>query len=105
MLGSSRRFGWIGAAAMALALTACSTTQPVGEQMSDAAITAKVKSKMATNSDVRALNIDVDTQEGVVYLIGRVQDEAERREAQRIAEDTDGVREVKNLLEVVESDR
>jgi hyperosmotically inducible periplasmic protein len=104
MAGSSRLrcFGWLGAAALALALTACNTSQPAGEQMSDASITAKVKSKFATDPDVSALNIDVDTQEGVVYLIGRVNSDAERREAQRLAEETHGVRSVKNLLEIVE---
>ena len=106
MLGTSRvrRFGWAGAVLALVMTAACNTNQPADEQMSDASITAKVKSKFATDSDVSALNIDVDTQDGVVYLIGRVQNDAERREAQRLAEETSGVRDVKNLLEVVETD-
>jgi osmotically-inducible protein OsmY len=46
------------------------------------------------------MNIDVDTQEGVVYLTGRVHSAKEKREAEDLAESTDGVRDVKNMLEV-----
>ena len=87
-------------ALVALVALGCSTTQPVGEQMSDASITTKVKSKMITDGDVDAHNIDVDTNEGVVTLQGRVDDSGQKMEAERIARETDGVVRVINLLNV-----
>lgn len=81
-------------------LQSCSTTQPVGEKMSDSAITAKVKAKFVGDSTVKAHNIDVNTEEGVVYLTGRVYTQAEKEEAGRIALNTEGVRKVVNHLEV-----
>ena len=99
------RFSKIGMVSTALAvlvsLSACNTNQPAKAQMSDATITAKVKSKFAGDPEVRAMNIDVDTQDGIVYLIGRVKDQSERAEAEKIARDTHGVVDVKNMLEIV----
>ena len=99
MLGFLRTFG-LASAVTVLALTSCSTTTPVKTQLSDSAITAKVKAKFAADPEVSAMNINVDTQEGVVYLIGRVKTANEKREAEDLAEATEGVRDVKNMLEV-----
>ncbi len=57
---------------LAVAPTGCSSTQPVGVQIDDSVVTAKVKSKFAGDPEVSAMNIDVDTSEGVVTLNGRV---------------------------------
>ncbi len=51
---------------MALALSACSSTKSAGTQVDDAAITAKVKAKLAADGDINPFNIDVDTNEGEV---------------------------------------
>lgn len=83
-----------------LGLAACSTTQPVSEQIDDAAITAAVKAKLAADPQVAAINIDVDTNEGVVTLSGRVDNADQSREAAKLAADTDGVRRVINNLSV-----
>lgn len=83
-----------------LGLAACSTTQPVSEQIDDSAITAAVKAKLLADSQVAGLNIDVNTNEGVVTLMGRVETAAESRHAAEIAADTDGVRRVINNLSV-----
>jgi osmotically-inducible protein OsmY len=82
------------------ALVACSTTQPVHTQMSDARITASVKSRFAADPTVSAMNINVTTEEGVVILAGRVKSAKEKAEAERLASKVDGVKDVKNLLEV-----
>jgi osmotically-inducible protein OsmY len=100
MLGTFRTLGLASAAALLAFSWSCSSTTPARTQMSDAAITAKVKAKMAADDDVSAMNIDVDTQEGVVYLTGRVHSAKEKRAAEDLAEDVDGVRDVKNMLEV-----
>ncbi|OYV96031.1 MAG: hypothetical protein B7Z68_06185, partial [Acidobacteria bacterium 21-70-11] len=48
--------------------------------------------------DIKAGDIDVSSSQGVVTLIGRVSSERIKREAGRIARDTDGVKGVHNEL-------
>lgn len=85
------------------ALQGCRTNQSASSQMSDSAITTSVKTKMIGDADVKAHNIDVNTEEGVVYLMGRVATAAEKAEAERIARSCDGVVNVVNHLEVGEA--
>jgi hyperosmotically inducible protein len=85
---------------LALALGACSSTKTAGTQVDDAAITAKVKAKLAADGDINPFNIDVDTNEGVVTLQGRVSKEEARTKAEQLARDTEGVRRVINLVKV-----
>jgi len=68
--------------------------------LSDAALTAKIKSKMALDDTTRASRIDVDTSERVVTLRGTVGSAAERRRAVQLAQETEGVRSVKDELRV-----
>lgn len=72
----------------------------VGEAMEDGALTAKIKSKMALDDHVKALNINIDTVDGVVSLSGTVQSQDERERAVRLARETDGVKEVRDSLVV-----
>ena len=88
------------ALAMLLALGACSSTKTPGTQVDDAAITAAVKAKLAADGDINPFNIDVDTNEGVVTLQGRVDKEEARSKAEELARGTDGVRRVINLVKV-----
>jgi osmotically-inducible protein OsmY len=83
-----------------LVLGACSSNRTTGSQIDDAAITAAVKAKLATDGDINPFNIDVDTNEGVVTLQGRVEKEAARTKAEQLARETDGVRRVINLVKV-----
>jgi hyperosmotically inducible protein len=83
-----------------LVLGACSSTRTAGTQVDDAAITAEVKAKLATDGDINPFNIDVDTNEGVVTLQGRVEKEAARTKAEQLARETNGVRRVINLVKV-----
>ena len=76
-----------------------------GTAMTDASITAAVKSKMLADSTVSGLKIDVDTTDGVVSLIGNVGSASERRRALEIARDTDGVKSVKDELKIKVSRR
>lgn len=85
---------------MALALGACSSTKTAGTQVDDAAITTKVKAKLAADGDINPFNIDVDTNEGVVTLQGRVAKDEARTKAEQLARDTDGVKRVINLIKV-----
>jgi len=61
---------------------------------SSAALTAKIKSKMALDDVVDAARIDVDTNGTVVTLSGRVSTDAERQRAVQLARETEGVTSV-----------
>jgi hyperosmotically inducible protein len=69
--------------------------QPTAE---DLALTAKIKAKLAADPNVSALKIDVDTQEHVVTLSGRVSTPQERGQAVAIARNTEGVKAVLDRL-------
>lgn len=71
-----------------------------GEVITDAAITSAVKTKLLGDPDVKGLDIDVDTTNGVVTLTGVVHTAAERTEALRLARSTKGVKNVKNNLKL-----
>lgn len=88
------------AVVMALGMVACSSNRTPGTQVDDAAITAAVKGKLAADTDINPFNIDVDTNEGVVTLQGRVEKEEARTKAEQLARETDGVSRVVNLIKV-----
>jgi hyperosmotically inducible periplasmic protein len=64
------------------------------EAIAPAAVTAKIKSKMALDDLVKARNIDVDTNGSVVTLTGVIGSEAERKRAVELAKETEGVTSV-----------
>jgi len=67
----------------------------------DAWITTKTKIALMTTADVHANAVDVDTVEGRVTLHGKVSSEAEKEKAEAVAKDIQGVKSVRNLLQVV----
>jgi hypothetical protein len=71
-----------------------------GDALADGQLTAKIKSKMALDDSVKALAIDVDTDDGVVTLSGRVGSDAERQRALSLARETAGVKKVVDRLVV-----
>jgi len=71
-----------------------------GSVAPDAWLTAKIQAKYFVDDEVKARDIDVTTQNGVVTLSGVVEDEAERRQAVALARSTDGVRDVTDQLRV-----
>lgn len=64
------------------------------EALSDGALTAKIKAKMALDDRVKALDLNVDTVDRVVTVTGKVRTNAERERALALARETDGVRRV-----------
>jgi hypothetical protein len=68
--------------------------------VADASLTTKIKSKMALDDIVEAIDIDVDTRGTIVTLTGRVASETERQRAVQLARETDGVTEVVDRLTV-----
>lgn len=71
-----------------------------GSWVSDATMTARVKSKLIGNSNVHAAKIDVDTKDHVVTLSGRVGSTSEKALAEQIARNTSEVKTVHNNLVV-----
>jgi hyperosmotically inducible protein len=72
----------------------------LGHTVSDSALTAKIKAKMALDDHIRARAIDVDTSASIVTLRGTVTSSDERERAQRLARETEGVTQVVNRLQV-----
>lgn len=70
------------------------------EVASDAWISTKVKSALLWNSNVPGNRIDVDAKSGVVTLTGEVDSDSQKELARRIADDIQGVREVRDQLRV-----
>lgn len=73
--------------------------------VSNATITATIKSKLLANSDTSGLSIDVDTNHQAVTLSGDVSSPEESELAETIAANTSNVMEVTNNLMIVASDR
>jgi hyperosmotically inducible protein len=71
-----------------------------GDAVSDGALTAKIKSKMALDDSIRARAINVDTSAAIVTLRGTVGSADESERAERLAAETEGVTRVVNRLQV-----
>jgi hyperosmotically inducible protein len=67
----------------------------------DSWLTMKTKIALLTTEGIDTSDLNVDTVEGVVTLHGKVASETARTKAQEIAGAIDGVKQVKNLLQVV----
>ena len=65
---------------------------------SDPGVTTAVKSKLAADDTVSALEIDVDTADGVVTLTGYVPTQTAKDRAVQLARETDGVVRVEDRL-------
>jgi hyperosmotically inducible protein len=71
-----------------------------GEMVDCGTIITTVKSKLAADPDVSALNIDVDCEKGVVTLSGEVESAEQKEHAAELARQTHGVTRVDNQLQV-----
>jgi hyperosmotically inducible periplasmic protein len=72
----------------------------VREVLDDAAVTTRVKARLVADPDVNAFHIDVDTVDGRVTLNGKVATEHQKQEASELADRTEGVVSVVNLIQV-----
>lgn len=77
------------------------TKRTTGEFTNDAALTAKVKSAIATDVGARtAAAINIDTYRGVVQLTGFVGSREQAQRAETAAKKVDGVKSVKNDVRI-----
>ncbi len=72
----------------------------MSQRFDNATTTASVKSKLLWNSNTEGLDINVTTMNGVVTLDGVAQSEEAKDLAERLAANTDGVRDVENNITV-----
>jgi osmotically-inducible protein OsmY len=75
----------------------------VGETVTDSGITISVKSRLLDDPQVKGLQIDVDTRDGVVFLTGSVGSDSEKQKAIQLAKETKGVRDVQSNLTLQKS--
>ena len=71
------------------------------EVIKDSVITSKIKAKMATDKQVSAMHIKVETDKsGVVQLSGTAKSQAEVDRAVAIAREVEGVTSVDNKIQI-----
>jgi osmotically-inducible protein OsmY len=75
-----------------------------GPEVPDALLETKIKSKLLAKTGVGAFKIEVEASSGVVSLSGSVPSKARRDEVMRIARETDGAKEVHDLLKIKADD-
>lgn len=84
-------------------LTACApsgTHRGTGQYIDDAAITTRVKTAFATDPQVKATEVQVETFKGTVQLSGFVDSAESAARAAQIAQRVPGVKEVRNSIAV-----
>lgn len=96
------------AAAALMAVAACSSNpenrRTAGETAGDAAITAKVKTAIATDVGARtATAVNVTTYNGTVQLTGFVDNDDQKKRAEAAAKQVEGVKSVDNDIRIKSS--
>ena len=79
-------------------VTPAPSVAKAGDAVADSAITAKVKTAMLADSDVKGLQINVDTTNGVVTLTGTVDNKTHIDKAVSLTKGIEGVKSVENKL-------
>jgi osmotically-inducible protein OsmY len=94
MVSRSLKAGLLGIALACLAASAWADSKDVW-------LTTKAKIALLTADDVKATAVNVDTVDGVITIHGKVPTEASKEKAAAAVRKLDGVKDVKNLLQVV----
>jgi len=74
--------------------------QGIVRNTKDGVLEKSVRTRLIANSTVDAIDLNIETHDGVVYLLGMVDSEVERETATRIASTTRGAQEVVSYLTV-----
>lgn len=94
------------AALLGIAIGACTSTptqQSTGEVIDDGVVTAKVKAALVDDPLTKSHQINVETFKGKVQLSGFVESDEARTRALQLTRDVDGVRGVKDAMEIRDS--
>ena len=99
-----RQFALAAATATTLVFASgCAVTrgqESVGAYIDDSTITSSVKSKLVADKTVDAAAISVETLNGTVQLSGFAKSAAEKAQAEALARQAKGVKDVKNSIVV-----
>lgn len=91
----------LSASAAVLLLAGCASTMvPKDTRQDDSKITSVVEASLVSNDSVKGQAVEVQTREGIIYLMGVVDTAEARREASRLAWRAEGVEGVVNNLTV-----
>ncbi|HEV2430958.1 MAG TPA: BON domain-containing protein [Burkholderiales bacterium] len=74
--------------------------QRAAAYVGDAALTAKVKTALFREHELKAMDVNVETDQGRVLLSGWVANEAQRKKALQVASRVEGVKEVKDGMSI-----
>lgn len=99
----TRAFRTVAVLLVLLAITAgcrSMTGKTAGETVDDATITASVKSKLVADRASNLTKVDVDTNNGTVYLNGTVETAEQKSRAEQLAWQASGVKSVVNNLQL-----
>jgi hyperosmotically inducible periplasmic protein len=88
-------------AAVGIALGLVLTTGALAADRPDSWVTAKTKLALMTTEGIDTWDLNVDTVNGVVTLHGKVASDAAKQKAEAVAQEIEGAKSVKNLLQVV----
>ena len=99
----ARRFTAFLSALLIFALLGCASTEnraSTGQYLDDTVVTAKVKSALVADPELKATEIQVDTYKGTVQLSGFVAAPEHVQKAERLVRDIQGVKSVKNDIAI-----
>jgi len=77
------------------------TGQTMGENIDDSYITGAVKTQLASDKLVSLTRVEVETNNGIVYLTGQVQTAEQKSHIGSLASQVKGVKRVVNNLQVI----
>lgn len=89
-----------------MVIVGCASTpqqQSAGQAIDDGVVTAKVKAKLIEDPVTKAHQINVETFKGTVQLSGFVESNEARTRALQLAKDVEGVKQVKDAMEIRKS--
>lgn len=85
-------------ATVAFALASACGQPAARREMSDAAVSQDVTNRLERDVELGSFDLQVTAKDGIVTLIGTVDDEQQRNDAARIAHEAAGVKQVVNRV-------
>jgi len=84
--------------ALSMGIASPAFAESTGQYIDDATITAKVKEAILHDSQLKVMQVSVDTTDGTVVLSGAVDNNAQQLEAVKVASEVKGVVNVTDNL-------
>lgn len=76
------------------------TGRSTGRSIADKTITTKIDAKFLADAQIKSRNLKVHTYKGVVHLSGTAETQEQADHAVAVAQDVDGVRNVKSTIKI-----